>query len=61
MKEGGKMHIFPPNWLKIYKIAQKKPENFSSAARTPLITSNFLWGKNRNQDGRGGQKYDFQI
>ena len=47
IKKMGEMHIFPPigkhyayffpNWLKIYKITQKKAENFSPAARTPSL------------------------
>ena len=46
-EKGGEMHIFSPiskkyayffpNWLKMYKIAQKKAEKFSPAARIPLL------------------------
>ena len=46
-EKGGEMHIFSPvgkkyayffpNWRKIYKIAQKKPDNFSPAARSTSL------------------------
>ena len=36
---------FFPNWLKIYKIAQKKAENLY------IIILNFIWAKNINKKG----------
>ena len=57
-----KYTYFFPNWLKIYKIAQKMPDIFFACGAHPLIVSNFIWGKNINQQGVGlGQKYEFQI
>ena len=65
MKKGGEMPIFSPigkkyayffpNWQQIYKIAQTKPEKFAKFAcgTHPLFISNFIWGKNINQDGAG--------
>ena len=62
---GGEMHIFSPigkknayffpNWLKIYKIAQKMLK-FFRLRRAPLILFNFIWGKNINQEGGRGLK-----
>ena len=50
-KKGGKSIFFSPigkkyayffhNRLKIYQIAQKKPENFSPASRTPSYQISF--------------------
>ena len=60
MKKGGKKHIFSPigkkyayffpNWLKIYKIEQKKVDK----------VDNFIRGTIINQEG-GGQKYEYEF
>ena len=70
MKKGEKMHIFSPigkkyeyffpNWLKIYKISQKKGCNFFRLRRAHHQIS---FGEQKYQSRRegGGQKYEFQI
>ena len=52
---------FPPNWLKIYKIATKKGWKYLACGAHTLIIINSIWGKNIKQEGVGGQKYEFQI
>ena len=47
---GKKYAYLSPNWLKTYKIAKKKADNFPPAART-LIIRYIIWGKNINQEG----------
>ena len=69
MKKGGKIHIFspigkkyayfPPNWLKIYKIAQKSLKIFACGAQ-PLIISNFIGQKYKSRRG-GGKNMNFKF
>ena len=47
------MHISSP-------IATKKADNFLPAAH-PIIITNFIWGKNINQEVGVGAKNEFQI
>ena len=53
---GKSMHIFSPIDFKFTKLHKKK-----ARGANPINISNFIRGKNKNQEGGGGQKYEFQI
>ena len=67
MKNGGEMlffrqmiksmHIFSPIYLKL-----KKDWKYSACGAHPLLITNFIWGKNINQEGgRGKMNLKFNI
>ena len=70
MKKRGKMHIFSPIGKKysyFFPNSLKNLQNYKKGLKFfafgthHLIIIYFLWAENINQQGWGGQKYEFQI
>ena len=71
MKKGGKIHIFfpnrkkyayfPPQLIENLQKGNKKGLKFSSCGAHHINIINFIWGKNPNQEGGGGEKMKFKL
>ena len=69
-EQRGEMHIFPLLVKSIHIFSpidsniqncNKKGLKFFACGAHPHIIINFIWGKDINQEGAGGQKYEFKI